>query len=102
MGIFMSELTTADLQKMAELSKLELSTEKLPVLTARLENVLKLVAKMDRIDTKNVEPLAHSFETTQPMRADVITEKNQRELFQQNAPSVEAGLYIVPKFVESE
>ena len=98
----MSTLTTADIQKMADLSKLELPKETLSVLTARLENVLKLVAKMDDVDTQNVEPLAHPFNATQPLREDVVSEKNQRELFQQHAPCVEAGLYIVPKFIESE
>lgn len=98
----MSALTAADVQKIAELSKLDLPTEKLPALTARLENILVLVKKMDTVNTENVEPLAHSFNATQPLRDDVITEKNQRELFQQNAPQVEAGLYIVPKFLESE
>lgn len=98
----MSTLTASDVQKIAELSKLELAADKLPMLTERLENILVLVKKMERVDTKNIEPLAHSFEITQPLRADVISEENQRDLFQQNAPSVEAGLYIVPKFVESE
>lgn len=98
----MSTLTAADIQKMADLSKLELPKEKLPTLIARLENILALVKKMDDANTQNVEPLAHPFNATQPLREDIVTEKNQRELFQQNAPQVEAGLYIVPKFMESE
>lgn len=96
----MSTLSITDVQKIAELSKLELSAEKLPALTARLENILKLVKKMDAVDTQNIKPLAHPFNATQPLREDIISEKNQRELFQQNAPQVEAGLYIVPKFME--
>ena len=96
----MSTLTTAEIQKMAELSKLTLPINTLPVLTARLENVLTLVKKMDGVNTRNIEPLAHPFNATQPLRDDIVSEKNQRDLFQQNAPQVEAGLYIVPKFME--
>src|SRR3990167_8794784 len=88
MEFAMSTLTADDIQKMAELSKLELPTEKLPALTACLENILVLVKKMDAVNTQNVEPLAHPFNATQPFRDDVVTEKNQRELFQQNAPFV--------------
>lgn len=95
-------LTTADLQKIAELSKLTLPNDKTAVLTERLENILTLVNKMDDVDTQNIQPLAHSFHAAQPLREDVVTEKNQRDLFQQNAPKVEAGLYIVPKFLETE
>lgn len=98
----MSTLTPQDIQKITELSKLELPAEKIPAITNSLENILKLVEKMNAVDTGQVEPLAHPFDATQPLRADVVTEKNQRDLFQQNAPSVESGLYIVPKFVESE
>lgn len=98
----MSTLTPQDIQKITELSKLELPAEKTPAITNSLENILKLVEKMNAVDTGQVEPLAHPFDATQPLRADVVTEKNQRDLFQQNAPSVESGLYIVPKFVESE
>lgn len=95
-------ITAADIQKIAELSKLELPNDKIDVLAERLENILTLVNKMDAVNTDNVQPLAHSFHATQPLRSDIVIEKNQRDLFQQNAPQVEAGLYIVPKFVESE
>lgn len=98
----MSTLTPQDIQKITELSKLELSAEKEPAVRNSLENILKLVEKMNAIDTSSVEPLAHPFDATQPLRADTVTEKNQRDLFQQNAPCVESGLYIVPKFVEAE
>lgn len=98
----MSTLTPADVQKIAELSKLELPQEKLPLLTERLENVLHLVEKMNKTDTQHVEPLSHPLDVKQPLRADVVSENNQRDAFQRYAPQVESGLYIVPKFVESE
>jgi aspartyl-tRNA(Asn)/glutamyl-tRNA(Gln) amidotransferase subunit C len=34
------------------------------------------------------------------LRADAVTEINQREHFQLIAPQVEAGLYLVPKVIE--
>lgn len=98
----MSTLTIADIQKMADLSKLTLPDDQLPILKTRLEDVLALVKKMDAVNTETIKPLAHPFDATQPLRDDIVTEKNQRDLFQQNAPQVEAGLYLVPKFVESE
>ena len=98
----MSTLTVNDVQKIAELAKLQLPANKLQALTDRLENILTLVKKMDATDTSDVQPLAHPFNATQPLRQDEVSEINQRDLFQQNAPHVEAGLYIVPKFVDSE
>ena len=32
----------------------------------------------------------------QRLREDVITSGNERDLYQRNAPQVEAGLYLVP------
>jgi aspartyl-tRNA(Asn)/glutamyl-tRNA(Gln) amidotransferase subunit C len=98
----MSTLTTQDIQKITELSKLELSAEKEPAIKNSLENILTLVEKMNAVNTDSVEALAHPFDATQPLRADAVTEKDQRDVFQKNAPQVESGLYIVPKFVEAE
>ncbi len=36
----------------------------------------------------------------QRLRADEVTEADRRDHYQQNAPSVEAGLYLVPKVIE--
>ncbi|MCX7120902.1 MAG: Asp-tRNA(Asn)/Glu-tRNA(Gln) amidotransferase subunit GatC [Gammaproteobacteria bacterium] len=98
----MSTLTAEGVQKIADLAKLHIPTDKLPALTDALDNILGLVKKMSAFDTQNVQPLAHPVSATQPLREDVVTEKNQRDLLQKNAPHVEAGLYIVPKFVDSE
>lgn len=98
----MSTLTLKEVQKIAELSKLHFSENEIGAFTDRLDNILTFVEKMNSINTDQIEPLAHPFNATQPMRADTVTEDDQRDLFQKNAPRVEAGLYIVPKFVESE
>jgi len=98
----MSTSNTLDIQKIAELAKLHVSSEKLNAITKDLHNILNFVNKMDRQDTKNTKPLAHPIDVAQPLRADQVTEHNQRDLFQQNAPQAMAGLYIVPKFIETE
>jgi aspartyl-tRNA(Asn)/glutamyl-tRNA(Gln) amidotransferase subunit C len=37
---------------------------------------------------------------SQRLRADVVTEQDAHERYQQNAPQVAAGLYLVPKVIE--
>jgi aspartyl-tRNA(Asn)/glutamyl-tRNA(Gln) amidotransferase subunit C len=45
--------------------------------------------------------MAHPLEDqVQRLRPDEPTEADRRERYQQNAPRVEAGLYIVPKVIE--
>jgi aspartyl-tRNA(Asn)/glutamyl-tRNA(Gln) amidotransferase subunit C len=36
----------------------------------------------------------------QRLRADAVSETDRHELYQRNAPQVEAGLYLVPRVIE--
>ena len=55
---------------------------------------------MDAVDTENVTPMAHPQDAFQRLREDIVTEVNQREHFQEIAPDVERGLYLVPQVIE--
>jgi aspartyl-tRNA(Asn)/glutamyl-tRNA(Gln) amidotransferase subunit C len=45
--------------------------------------------------------MAHPLaDQVQRLRPDAVTETDQHEKFQRNAPSVAAGLYLVPKVIE--
>jgi aspartyl-tRNA(Asn)/glutamyl-tRNA(Gln) amidotransferase subunit C len=37
---------------------------------------------------------------SQRLRPDAVTEQDHHELYQENAPRVTAGLYLVPKVIE--
>jgi aspartyl-tRNA(Asn)/glutamyl-tRNA(Gln) amidotransferase subunit C len=66
----------------------------------KLTGILELIEQMQAVDTKGIEPMSHSQDVTQRLRDDVVTETNQRELYQSIAPAVEEGLYLVPKVIE--
>jgi len=95
-------LTHADIKKIAHLARLSLSEEDVALYTPQLSHILEFVEQMNQIDTTQVEPLAHPFETTIRLRTDKVTETNQRDTFQAIAPQVEAGFYLVPKVIEDE
>jgi aspartyl-tRNA(Asn)/glutamyl-tRNA(Gln) amidotransferase subunit C len=44
--------------------------------------------------------MAHPLDAVQRLRADEVTETNQREAFQAIAPATENGLYLVPRVIE--
>jgi aspartyl-tRNA(Asn)/glutamyl-tRNA(Gln) amidotransferase subunit C len=49
----------------------------------------------------SVEPMAHPLDgQRQRLRPDVVSETDHREKYQRNAPSVQAGLYVVPRVIE--
>ncbi|MDP3846350.1 MAG: Asp-tRNA(Asn)/Glu-tRNA(Gln) amidotransferase subunit GatC [Pseudomonas sp.] len=93
-------LERCDVEKIAHLARIGLNEADIPSTTATLNNILGLIDAMQAVDTSGVEPLAHPLEATQRLRADQVTETNQREAYQAIAPAVEAGLFLVPKVIE--
>lgn len=93
-------LERSDVEKIAHLARLGLNEADIPRTTETLNNILGLVDAMQAVDTDGIEPLAHPLEATQRLRADQVTEQNQRDAYQAIAPAVEDGLYLVPKVIE--
>ncbi|HLD67965.1 MAG TPA: Asp-tRNA(Asn)/Glu-tRNA(Gln) amidotransferase subunit GatC [Pseudomonas sp.] len=93
-------LERSDVEKIAHLARLGLNDADIPRTTETLNSILVLVDQMQAVDTRGIEPLAHPLEATQRLRADQVTEQNQRDAYQAIAPAVENGLYLVPKVIE--
>ncbi|HSG02248.1 MAG TPA: Asp-tRNA(Asn)/Glu-tRNA(Gln) amidotransferase subunit GatC [Marinobacterium sp.] len=93
-------LDRSDVERIAYLARLALDEQDIPQYTENLSNILKLVDEMQAIDTTGVEPLAHPLDGEQRLRADEITELNQRDQLQKVAPATEEGLFLVPKVIE--
>ena len=53
-------------------------------------------------ETDEVEAMSHPLDLSQPTRPDKVTEEDQREKLQETAPSVQSGLFLVPKVIEGE
>ncbi len=102
MELILMSLTTDDVEKIAHLARLTMPKESLALFTAKLSGIFDLVAQMNQVDTKNIEPLAHPLDLSQRLRADEVTEPDQREAAQAIAPLVEAGLYLVPQVIDAE
>ncbi|SDI42386.1 Asp-tRNA(Asn)/Glu-tRNA(Gln) amidotransferase subunit GatC [Pseudomonas panipatensis] len=93
-------LDRSDVEKIAHLARLGLEEADVQRTTETLNTILGLVDQMQAVNTDGIEPLAHPLETTQRLRADLVTEENQRDAYQAVAPAVENGLYLVPKVIE--
>ena len=95
----MSDFLT-DIKNTAVLARLSLDEGQAKKMIAQLDNILTMVNQINSVNTDHITPLAHPLGFQQPLRDDIVDDVNQRELFQQHAPCVEAGLYIVPKIIE--
>jgi len=93
-------LDKKDIEKIAWLARLDIKPGDVPGYARDLSNILGLVEQMDKVDTAGIEPLAHPLDLNARGREDIVTETNQREHFQNHAPAVANGLYLVPKVIE--
>jgi aspartyl-tRNA(Asn)/glutamyl-tRNA(Gln) amidotransferase subunit C len=93
-------LERSDVEKIAHLARLQIREEEVPGYTQTLSDILALVDQLQAADTTGVEPMAHPLDAVQRLRADVVSEGNQREQLQSVAPAVENGLFLVPRVIE--
>ena len=89
-----------EIEKVAELARIRISEDELGPVTDRITEILQMMDRLQTVDTDNVEPMANPMDATQQLRPDEVTEGNHRDTFQKIAPSVEDGLYPVPKVID--
>ncbi len=100
-------LTTLDIQRIANLARLALQPDEEARMLEKINDFFAIVEQISAVDTTGVVPMAHpldamrnSPEMALRLRADAVSETNQREANQQSAPAVENGLFLVPKVIE--
>jgi len=94
-------LTPSQIETIAGLARLALKPEEIPVYSESIGRILGLVSELEQADTGSIEPMAHPLTgQVQRLRPDEVSSENSRDLYQRNAPQVEAGLYLVPRVIE--
>lgn len=93
-------LTRKEVENIAYLARLEITEQEISAYVQNLSSIIDLVDQLEAAPTEGVEPMAHPLSMTQPLRLDEVTESDQRDRYQANASSTEAGLYLVPKVIE--
>lgn len=86
--------------RVAHLARLQVNSEDARTLARELNAILGMMEQMNRVDTTNIAPLAHPLDVTQRLRADEVTEPDQRERLQSLSTAVEDGFYLVPRVIE--
>jgi len=93
-------LSLDQVQRIAHLARIELAPGEAAPTRDRLNGIFSLIEAMQAADTAGVAPMAHAQDVVQRLRDDRVTESDRHREFQQVAPEVEAGLYLVPKVIE--
>ena len=93
-------LTLEDVKRVAHLARVAIDEAEARAVLSQINDIFKLIAEMQAVDTRGVEPMSHALEIVQRLREDAVTESDQHALFQSVAPQVEGGHYLVPKVIE--
>lgn len=94
------KISKADVQKVAKLGRLQLSDAEIEQFTGQLGAILEYVEKMNELDTKDVEPLAHCLPVHNIFRPDQIKESLGTEKTLRNAPDRDGEFFRVPKILD--
>ncbi|HET7032020.1 MAG TPA: Asp-tRNA(Asn)/Glu-tRNA(Gln) amidotransferase subunit GatC [Casimicrobiaceae bacterium] len=93
-------LSIADVHRIAHLARIEIDAGEAEEVRAKLDAIFALINELAAVDTTGVEPMAHAQDVTLTLRNDAVTELDASVAYQRVAPSVEDGLYLVPKVIE--
>jgi aspartyl-tRNA(Asn)/glutamyl-tRNA(Gln) amidotransferase subunit C len=93
----------ADVEKIAELARLELSADEVTAFADQLGSILSYMEKLNHLDTSDVEPMSHCLtgagDTEYAQRDDVARPGIGQSLATQNAPDTSDGFFKVPKVI---
>ncbi|MCA1583377.1 MAG: Asp-tRNA(Asn)/Glu-tRNA(Gln) amidotransferase subunit GatC [Acidobacteria bacterium] len=93
-----SPLSRDDVERIANLARLELTAEEIELFARQLGDMLGYVEQIQRLDTTAVAPTSHVL--VRPVdREDTVSPTLSREAALANAPDAahEAGLFKVPR-----
>lgn len=93
-------MESPEIHALAHLARLTIDDDIVDTVSERLTRVMSLIDQLKSVDTDGIEPMSHPLDRVQTLRADKVTESNERHRWQSVAPSTEDGLYLVPKVID--
>ena len=90
------------LDKLAELSRLEIDEAQKGLITDKLGSVIGFVEQLSEVNTEGVTPMASptAGDAGTRERGDEVTSEDRRDDFMTVSPQGEMGFYVVPRVVE--
>ncbi len=91
----MPKVKKSDVEKMAQLSRLNLTDAEEEKFAKQFSDILGYVEELSEIDDKSIEPIDHITGKSNVMRGDKITCEPKRSEILKNAPAEEDGFIKV-------
>ena len=88
------------IKHISKLSRISVDDKKAEKLAGDLNSIFEFIEKLNKLNTKNIEPLTSVAETTLKFRNDEVKSKDIREQILKNSPDENEDFFVVPKVVE--
>ena len=100
-----AKVTVEEVERVADLASLELTTEEIPGMVGDLNAILDYVAELNELDTTGIVPLAQISELPgagglTELRPDAIEPSLNRANVMPEAPESDGRFFKVPKVIE--
>ena len=95
----MSQISSDDVRKVAQLARLDLPEDKIATYTGQLESILEYVSQLQQVDTEGVPETTRAVEVTNVTRVDGVQPTPVRDDILNQAPQREGDFFRVPKIL---
>ncbi len=93
-------IDNSTVKKVATLARIEIKKNEEEELVSELNNILKWVDELQKVNTKDIEPMLSVFNESMLMRGDNSKSNYKSNEILQNSPKSSSGFFTVPKVVE--
>lgn len=83
----------------AGLARLKVTDDDVSRLTDQMNSILTYMEKLETLDTKGIEPMAHALSLATPFREDEVRQSLEPDETLANAPSRQGDFFQVPKVI---
>jgi aspartyl-tRNA(Asn)/glutamyl-tRNA(Gln) amidotransferase subunit C len=93
-------LTIDEVRHIAQLARLDLTSEEEERYTQQLSAILDYAARLQAVDTSAIPPTATVLPLNAPLRPDIVRPCPPRDRILENAPEAEEGMFRVPPVLD--
>lgn len=92
-------ISKEEVVKVAQLARLDFSEEEIEAITGQLDRILGYVAKLNEIDTTDVEPTTHALALQNAFREDEVKPSLPQDSALANGPRQNGEAFVVPRVI---
>ena len=93
-------ITVADVEHVARLARLELSSDEKELFAGQMGAIFGYVEKLKALDTEGIVPTSHAVPMENAFRDDIVCPSIGLEKALANAPMSSGSFFAVPKVIE--